>query len=394
MDRIIRLEGVSKLFGKNEHAVFSSYKSNLDRQKIFEETGNTLALKQVSLEVNRGDIFVIMGLSGCGKSTLIRHLNLLIKPTDGRVIIDGLDLSSLSEKEIQNFRRHKISMVFQNFCLLPHKTVINNVALGLKAQGLPKKDYLNEAERWLALVGLKGYEQSFPSQLSGGMQQRVGLARALATNPDILLMDEAFSALDPLIKREMQDQLLQLQKELKKTIVFITHDLDEALRLGDQIAILKAGEVIQIGTPQEILLDPSCEYVKTFVKDVNRYHILTARSLLQRTEPIELSASLSPQKIKKAIESYPLKTIYFVNQQREFLGGVDKEFFSASETSSFDHRTLQAQLTVGPSILIDTPLESILPDMFSSPTPLPVLDRKKHFHGVVSEKRVIEALGS
>ncbi|MFK7824787.1 MAG: glycine betaine/L-proline ABC transporter ATP-binding protein [Oligoflexales bacterium] len=394
MDHIIRLEGVSKLFGKSEQAVFERYKSDLDREEIFSQTQHNLALKQVSLNINRGEIFVIMGLSGCGKSTLIRHINLLIEPTRGRVFIDGVDLASLSPKEIQNFRRHKISMVFQNFCLLPHKTVLNNVALGLKAQGMPKKDFLKEANKWLELVGLKGYEYSFPNQLSGGMQQRVGLARALATNPDILLMDEAFSALDPLIKREMQDQLLQLQKELKKTIVFITHDLDEALRLGDQIAILKAGEVIQVGPPQEILLNPSCDYVRNFVKDVNRYHILTAKSLLQQTEPIELSASFSPQKIKQAIESYPLKTIYFVNQEREFLGGVDKDFFKSSDSISFDHRVLKEKLQIGPSILIDTPLESILPDMFSNPNPLPVLDKQKHFHGVVSEKRVIEALGS
>ena len=394
MDPIISLKGVSKIFGKNECSVYDRYKNDLDRQTIFSETKHTLALKQVSLKVNRGDMFVIMGLSGCGKSTLIRHLNLLIKPTVGQVLIDGMDLSTLTSQELQEFRRHKVSMVFQNFCLLPHKTVLNNVSLGLKAQGMAKKDYLKEASRWLEIVGLKGYEHSLPNQLSGGMQQRVGLARALATNPDILLMDEAFSALDPLIKREMQDQLLLLQKDLKKTIVFITHDLDEALRLGDQIAILKDGELIQIGTPQEILLNPSCDYVRTFVKDVNRYHILTARSLLQQTDPIELSSTTNPQKIKHAIERYPLKTIYFVNHKREFLGGVDKEYFKGTEPALFDHETLQKKLKIGPSILIDTPLESILPDMFGSPSPLPVLDQQKHFHGVVSEKRVLEALGS
>ncbi|NRA46102.1 MAG: glycine betaine/L-proline ABC transporter ATP-binding protein [Oligoflexales bacterium] len=394
MDPIISLEGVSKIFGKQEQAVYERYRSNLDRQEIFDSTQHTLALKHVSFKVKKGDIFVIMGLSGCGKSTLIRHLNLLIQPTAGQVLIDGIDLSTLSNRELQDFRRHKISMVFQNFCLLPHKTILNNVALGLKAQGMAKKEYLSEAGKWIELVGLKGYEHSFPNQLSGGMQQRVGLARALATNPDILLMDEAFSALDPLIKREMQDQLLQLQKELKKTIIFITHDLDEALRLGDQIAILKAGELIQVGTPQEILLNPSCDYVRTFVKDVNRYHILTARSLLQQTDPIELSEGTSPQKIKHAVESYPFKTIYFVNQNREFIGGVDKDFFKGTEESFFDHRSLQDKLQLGPSILIDTPLESILPDMFHSSSPLPVLDKKKHFHGVVSEKRVIEALGN
>lgn len=393
MDPIIKLEAVSKLFGKNEREVFNQYKNKLDQQEIFDKTKHTLALKQLDLTVNRGNIFVIMGLSGSGKSTLIRHLNLLIKPTHGRVLVDGIDLASLNAKELQDFRRHKVSMVFQNFCLLPHKTVVNNVALGLKAQGMAKKAYMEEARKWLEVVGLQGQEHSFPSQLSGGMQQRVGLARALATNPDILLMDEAFSALDPLIKREMQDLLLQLQKELKKTIIFITHDLDEALRIGDQIAILKSGELIQVGAPQDILLKPSCDYVRRFVKDVNRYHILTARFLLQKTDAVELSDSSKIENILDMIEDYPLKTIYFVNKKREYIGGLDKDVFKQNQ-GSIDSKVLKEKLIQDRSILIDTPLESILPDMFHSSKPLPVLDKKKHFHGVVSEKRVLEALSS
>ena len=227
------------------------------------------------LQINKGEIFVIMGLSGSGKSTMIRHFNRLIDPTMGQILVEGVDVMQLSATELEEFRRHKMSMVFQRFGLLPHRTVVDNVAYGLEIQGIKKEARLAKANEWLETVGLKGYENQYPAQLSGGQQQRVGLARALATDAEILLMDEAFSALDPLIRSEMQDQLIELQEKLHKTIIFITHDLDEALRLGDRIAILKDGELVQQGSPDEILLHPADDYVEAFVKDVNR-----ARALL------------------------------------------------------------------------------------------------------------------
>ncbi|CAM5371153.1 betaine/proline/choline family ABC transporter ATP-binding protein [Rhodanobacter lindaniclasticus] len=233
-------------------------------------------MRDISLSVEEGSIYVIMGLSGSGKSTLIRHFNRLIEPTAGQIVVDGVDVVSTGKRELEQFRQKTMSMVFQRFGLFPHRTVLENAAYGLAVQGVARAQREDKARYWLDQVGLKEFEEQYPDQLSGGMQQRVGLARALATDAEILLMDEAFSALDPLIRREMQDQLLQLQLKLNKTIVFITHDLDEALRLGNRIAILKDGELIQEGTPEDILLNPATEYVQTFLQDVNRTKVLSA----------------------------------------------------------------------------------------------------------------------
>ncbi|MBL4741202.1 MAG: betaine/proline/choline family ABC transporter ATP-binding protein, partial [Sneathiella sp.] len=256
-DPLIRIEGLYKVFGNNPEKVMPLVKEGKHKDDILAETAHTVGLKDINLNIEAGKIFVIMGLSGSGKSTLIRHLNRLIDPTEGRIIVGGVDVMQLSQKELEDFRKHKMSMVFQRFGLMPHRTVLENVAYGLTVQGVSKKDREAKATEWLKTVGLQGYEKQYPSQLSGGQQQRVGLARALCTDAEILLMDEAFSALDPLIRSEMQDQLIELQETLQKTIVFITHDLDEALRLGDRIAILKDGELIQEGAPEEILLNPA-----------------------------------------------------------------------------------------------------------------------------------------
>ena len=266
----IEINNVYKIFGNNPQSVMPMVKNGANKEEVLEQTGHTVGLDNVSLKIEEGETFVCMGLSGSGKSTLIRHLNRLIDPTDGEIIVEGNNVMSFNKEQLIDFRRHKMSMVFQRFGLFPHKTVIQNVGYGLEMQGKPLEEINKTAMEKIEAVGLSGFENQFPNQLSGGMQQRVGLARALATDSDIMLMDEAFSALDPLIRSDMQKQLLDLQSELKKTIVFITHDLDESLRLGDHIGILNAGKLVQVGTPVDIIMNPADDYVKAFVKDVNR----------------------------------------------------------------------------------------------------------------------------
>ncbi|CAI2451242.1 glycine betaine/L-proline ABC transporter ATP-binding protein [Serratia liquefaciens] len=262
----IEIKNVYKIFGHKTAAALALSQQGKTKQEVQTATDCVIGVHDLSMSIEAGEIFVIMGLSGSGKSTLVRHFNRLIDPTSGQILVDGEDILRYDEKQLEHFRRHKISMVFQSFGLLPHKTVLDNVGYGLKVRGENKEVYQERALHWINTVGLKGYEKSYPHQLSGGMRQRVGLARALATDTDIILLDEAFSALDPLIRAEMQDQLLALQKELHKTLVFITHDLDEAVRIGNRIAILKDGKLIQVGTPQDILNNPADEYVNRFVQ--------------------------------------------------------------------------------------------------------------------------------
>lgn len=270
----IRVEGVSKVFGRDPKAALAKVQAGMDKTQLMDETDHVLGLHDITLDIRAGETFVIMGLSGSGKSTLIRHFNRLIEPTGGRILFDGEDILTFDAARLRAFRRRKVAMVFQRFALLPHKTVAENVAYGLTLDGIPRAEARRRAGEQIALVGLAGFEASYPAQLSGGMQQRVGLARALATDAEVLLMDEAFSALDPLIRHDMQLQLKDLQGRLGKTIVFITHDLDEALLLGDHIAILKDGTLRQCGTGAEILAQPADDYVARFVRDVNRARIL------------------------------------------------------------------------------------------------------------------------
>ena len=277
----IEINNVYKIFGSNPQSVMPMVKDGANKEQVLEQTGHTVGLDNVSLKIEEGETFVCMGLSGSGKSTLIRHLNRLIDPTDGEIIVEGNNVMSFNKEQLIDFRRHKMSMVFQRFGLFPHKTVIQNVGYGLEMQGKPLEEINKTAMEKIEAVGLSGFENQFPNQLSGGMQQRVGLARALATDSDIMLMDEAFSALDPLIRSDMQKQLLDLQSELKKTIVFITHDLDESLRLGDHIGILNAGKLVQVGTPVDIIMNPADDYVKAFVKDVNRAKVIKAKIIMK-----------------------------------------------------------------------------------------------------------------
>ena len=282
----IEINNVYKIFGGNPSSVLPQVKEGATKDEILENTGHTVGLDNVSLKIEEGETFVCMGLSGSGKSTLIRHLNRLIDPTDGEILIEGTNVMNLNKEQLIEFRRHKMSMVFQRFGLFPHKTVIQNVGYGLEMQGKAEEERNKISMEKINAVGLNGFENQYPAQLSGGMQQRVGLARALATDTDIMLMDEAFSALDPLIRSDMQKQLIDLQSQLKKTIVFITHDLDESLRLGDHIGILNAGKLVQVGTPEEIIMNPADDYVKAFVKDVNRAKVIKAKIIMKKPNEV------------------------------------------------------------------------------------------------------------
>ena len=277
----VRLSGVYKIFGPRDKQMMQHVNAGVGKEQLLADHGHVLGLQDINVDMQAGEITVVMGLSGSGKSTLIRHLNRLIEPTAGEILLDGEDVMALSEDSLRRMRQQKMAMVFQKFALLPHRTVLQNAATALAVQGADKDVQDKEARKWLARVGLTGYEDRYPSQLSGGMQQRVGIARALTAGTDIMLMDEAFSALDPLIRTDMQDLLLELQVELKKTIVFITHDLDEALKLADHLVILKDGAVVQQGEPQGILLHPADPYIEDFVSDINRARVLRVRSVMR-----------------------------------------------------------------------------------------------------------------
>jgi len=278
---MVLIRGLYKIFGPRAAKVLPMVLDGMGKQELLDSHGCVLGLRDINMSVPRHFIQVVMGLSGSGKSTLLRHINRLIAPTAGEIVVDGLDVSTMDDPTLREFRRHRASMVFQRFALLPHRTVRDNIGFGLRIQGLESAEVERRASRWIERVGLEDFADRYPGELSGGMQQRVGLGRALATDPDILLMDEAFSALDPLIRYDMQNMLSDLQKELKKTIVFITHDLEEALRIGDNITILRDGGVVQQGTAQEIVLTPADDYVADFVKDVNRGKVIRVESIMK-----------------------------------------------------------------------------------------------------------------
>ena len=321
----IEINSVYKIFGSNPKSILSMVKEGSTKEEILEKTGHTVGLDNVSLKIEEGETFVCMGLSGSGKSTLIRHLNRLIDPTAGDILIEGTNVMSLNKKELIDFRRHKMSMVFQRFGLFPHKTVIQNVGYGLEMQGRPEEEIKKISMEKIESVGLTGFENQYPNQLSGGMQQRVGLARALATNTDIMLMDEAFSALDPLIRSDMQKQLIDLQSELKKTIVFITHDLDESLRLGDHIGILNGGRLVQVVTPEQIIMNPADDYVEAFVKDVNRAKVLRAKTVMVKPDQFDTSKIKLSEAFKVNEASYIEDFLPKVLAERPIIVVVDNK---------------------------------------------------------------------
>ncbi|OIK16295.1 glycine betaine/L-proline ABC transporter ATP-binding protein [Bacillus sp. MUM 116] len=383
----IQVRNVTKVFGKSKTAL-QLLKEGETKQSILKKTGATVGVSQANFEVEAGEIFVIMGLSGSGKSTLVRMINRLIEPTSGEVLIDGQDIVKMNKEQLRNVRRKKISMVFQKFALLPHRTVLENTEYGLEVQGVAKETRKQKALEALKLVGLEGYENQYPKQLSGGMQQRVGLARALANDADILLMDEAFSALDPLIRKDMQDELLELQATMKKTIVFITHDLDEALRIGDRIALMKDGSIVQIGTPEEILINPSNDYVERFVEDVDLSKVLTAGHVMKRAESVSIEKG--PRVALKMMKELGISSIYVVDKKKNLLGAITaSEAKDALERGALVQEILQTDVaTVSP----DTLLTDLFEKVSTASIPVAVVDEKQRLTGILVRGAVIAAL--
>ncbi|GEN52986.1 glycine betaine/L-proline ABC transporter ATP-binding protein ProV [Halobacillus faecis] len=386
---IIQVENLSKIFGKNAKKATKYLDEGLSKEDILEKTGNTVGVNRASFDVEEGEIFVIMGLSGSGKSTLVRLINRLIEPTEGSVYIDGQDLAKMDSKDLREVRRQKLSMVFQRFGLFPHRTVLENAEFGLEVQGIDKNERKEKAKKSLEMVGLGGYIHQFPGQLSGGMQQRVGLARALANDPEVLLMDEAFSALDPLIRKEMQDELLELQESMKKTILFITHDLDEALRIGDRIALMKDGRIVQIGTPEEILVNPANDYVEKFVEDVDRSKVLTAENIMKRPETVDIQKH-GPRTALERMRKEGLSSIYVTDAKRNLHGYVTADDVSAAVKQDSDNLKGILRTDV-PKVDPQTPMQEIFDIIHDSPVPVAVIEEGK-LKGVIVRGAVLAAL--
>lgn len=384
----VKVNHLTKIFGKKTKPALEMIRANKSKTEILEKTGATVGVYDVNFEVEEGEIFVIMGLSGSGKSTLIRLLNRLIEPTSGNIYIDGQDISSLDKEGLREVRRNKMSMVFQNFGLFPHRTILENTEYGLEIRGVPKEERQAKAEKALENSSLIAFKDQLPSQLSGGMQQRVGLARALANDPEILLMDEAFSALDPLIRREMQDELLDLQENVKKTIIFITHDLNEALRIGDRIALMKDGQIMQIGTGEEILTNPANEYVRTFVEDVDRSKVLTAQNIMvpALTTNIEIDG---PTVALKRMRQEEVSMLLAVDKKHQLKGVVraEKALEARKNGTSLVECVDPEIQTIDKDMLVN----DIFPLIYDAQTPLAVTDNGKLL-GVVIRGSVLEAL--
>ncbi|WP_026961544.1 quaternary amine ABC transporter ATP-binding protein [Alicyclobacillus herbarius] len=386
----IELMDVTKVFGDRPEAALRMLREGADKEQVREKTGQNVGVNHVSLKINKGELFVIMGLSGSGKSTLLRCLNRLIEPTTGTIVVDGTDITRLNKAELLRFRQKKMAMVFQQFALFPHRTVLENVAFGLEVQNVARERRLAIAEEKLELVGLKGWGHQFPQNLSGGMQQRVGLARALANDPDILLMDEAFSALDPLIRDDMQNELLNLQQQLHKTIVFITHDLNEALKIGDRIALMKDGEVVQVGTPEDIVSHPANEYVARFVKGVDVTKVLTAEDVMKRPTPL-VRLKDGPRVALHTLRDAGLSSGFVVDEGRRLRGLVTADELAAAvkaKRTSVADCTLESTVTVSPQ----ANLEELVSRIVESRYPLAVVDEDGVLRGLVLKSSILEAM--
>ena len=387
----IEVENLTKIFGENQKQALMLTKQGVSKNDILDQTGATVGVYEANLSINEGEIFVIMGLSGSGKSTLVRMLNRLIEPTSGAVKIDGEDIIQMNEEQLRDVRRQKISMVFQNFGLFPHKTILENTEYGLEVQGIDKKERKERAEKALDNAGLLPYKDQYPDQLSGGMQQRVGLARALANDPEIILMDEAFSALDPLIRRDMQDELLELQKNEKRTIIFITHDLNESLRLGDRIAIMKDGQVVQVDTGDEILMNPANDYVERFVEDIDRSLVYTAENIMSTTPEYIIQSENTTKSALEHMEEKDISNIIVVDETMTLQGYVDREEITSAviegnmDIQQYIHKDIP---TVRPKTLVKN-LYDIIHDIN---TPVAVIDTNRKLLGIVVRGAVLSAL--
>ncbi|WP_199062880.1 glycine betaine/L-proline ABC transporter ATP-binding protein ProV [Serratia sp. ASV30] len=387
----LEVKNLYKIFGEHPERAFKLINKGLTKDQLLEKTGLSLGVKNASLAIEEGEIFVIMGLSGSGKSTLVRLLNRLIEPTRGEVLIDGEDISKISDTALRTVRRNKISMVFQSFALMPHMNVLNNTAFGMELAGIPLQERQEKALDALRQVGLENYANAYPDELSGGMRQRVGLARAMANDPDILLMDEAFSALDPLIRAEMQDELVKLQAKHQRTIVFISHDLDEAMRIGDRIAIMQGGEVIQVGTPDEILNNPANDYVRTFFRGVDISHVFSAKDIAKR-RPVTLirkTPGFGPRSALQILRDED-RDYGYVLEREKFIGVVSidslKQALAAKQT--LDDALLDAPLPVP----ADMPLSELISLVAQAPCAVPVVGEENNYIGIISKGMLLQAL--
>ncbi len=383
----IRCRNLWKVFGRNPERILRDLDPALSRKEVQEQTGHVVAVKDVSFEVEQGETFVVMGLSGSGKSTLVRCISRLVEPTSGQIVIDGADVTAMNERQLIDLRRHKMSMVFQHFGLLPHRRVVDNVAYGLEVQGMAKAERHKKAEEVLELVGLAGWENNYPRELSGGMQQRVGLARALAVDPEIMLFDEPFSALDPLIRREMQDELLRLQDVVHKTMIFITHDFLEAIKMGDHIAIMKDGEFVQVGTPEEVVARPADDYVRAFSEDVPRHKVLNASSIM-----VEDNVTVAPGETAEVA----LRRMRERGRAAAFVVGADGEYLSTLSAAAAEaagngtpvEAAASEAVAVSPEILV----EALIQQAARSDVPLPVVDAAQRLVGTVDRTAIMLAL--
>ncbi len=393
-EEIIRVEGLWKVFGRDPKRITAAKYAHQSKEEIQKKTGNIIGLRNVDFSVKKGEFFIIMGLSGSGKSTLIRNIIRLINPTAGKIFIKERNITKLSENDLLDFRKDTFGMVFQHYGLLPHLTVLDNAAFGLKVRRIPKGEQYAKAMQALETVGLKGWEDYYPGSLSGGMQQRVGLARALANNPDILLMDEPFSGLDPLIRRQMQDEFIELQEKLQKTIVFVTHDLSEALKLGDRIAILHDGEVAQIGTPEEIVTEPADDYVREFVHDASPAKVVTAGKIMLDPEVLLYSWE-GPKTALTILKKNNRQGAFVVDQKHRLLGVANQARLEKFQNDVEDPEKAKLKPPVVkevPSVGEDTVLEDLFSIVTANPYPIPVVSESGRLLGIVKTDDIFEAI--
>ena len=386
----IKIENLVKIYGKNPEHALKLFQQGGNRDDILQATDNVLGVANVSLSIGEGELFVIMGLSGSGKSTLVRCINRLIEPTSGHIFIDDEDVAYVNPKRLWEIRRTKISMVFQRFGLFPHKTVLENTEYGLKMRGVPVEERREKALQTLEIVGLRKWADYSPNALSGGMQQRVGLARALATDAPILLMDEAFSALDPLIRREMQDELMRLQTELKRTIVFISHDIQEALKIGDRVAIMKDGYLVQVGTPEEIVTHPSDNYIAAFTQDVNRAQVLKTGSIVRKTVPFILGQGSAKAALDE-MKTHDRKRMYVVDRHGKPVGVLMVDALEQAVDNGVED-VESVMRTDFPSVEAATSLEEIF-HLAQYGVPIAVVNLKGKFKGVVEQSDILASIG-
>jgi len=388
LNKKLIVKNVFKVFGEEPKKALKMLSQGQSKEDIFKSTGMTIGVQDASFEINEGEIFVIMGLSGSGKSTLVRLLNRLIEPTSGQIFIDDIDVTNLSDQELIDIRRKKISMVFQSFALMPHMNIIDNVSFGLELSGVQKSKRYESAQKALEQVGLEHHAQSYPDELSGGMQQRVGLARALANDPDIMLMDEAFSALDPLIRTEMQDELLVLQEKEKRTIVFISHDLDEAIRIGDRIAIMEGGEIVQLGTPEEIINNPANDYVKSFFKGVDVTSVLSASHIAKKVKPTIINKeSTGVNSALQYIADFDEDYAYFVEKSGKYLGILTLESLKEQKKAG---GTIYDAIWCNQTINENRQISDFIAEVAEYKYPIPVVDDEGKYKGTISKSRLLK----